>query len=74
MAVTVEEVLRSWRRSIQFADPVRTSLGALGNVVGREPDDRLTVVLEDRNASPRKLLLLREDLFPAWWPEAQFKP
>jgi hypothetical protein len=74
--VTIEDVLRCWRRSICFADGVKLKDGRYATVIagGAIAPLMLTVIVGAATAvkDSTKESVHRDDLFPAWWPEAQF--
>lgn len=72
--VTVDEVLRSWRANINFGDGVRLPAGERGVVCGKSESGQMVVILDDREAEPRKREVDPNTVFPIWWPQAQFPP
>lgn len=71
--VSIENILSNWRLGICFADSIRTETGEYGTVVGKDSVALLDVVLGDASkSSTGRGKFRRDQVFPAWWPEAQF--
>lgn len=74
--VTIEEVLRCWRKySLWPQTQIRCKSGQMGEVLGLAfgKDDQkgqLTVRLDGGTQA----IMERQDLFPIWWPEEEWAP
>ncbi len=72
--LTIKDVLTAWRKDVRFADEVRFSDGRRGNLIRRDKDGSLVVLIGryGAKATQRAVTVQLSALFPGWWPDKAF--
>ncbi len=70
--ISIQDVLTAWQKEIRFADEVRLSDGRRGNVIRRNKDGSLVVLIGRYAGKATQRNVQLSTLFPGWWPDKEF--